>query len=305
MSTTTAPFTDADALEDSALLAALDTPHGNVHAPDGARLVESGLATVDEVGHYYLTEDGYDVARLLRADERALVPDDTLKIILSRSGRAHGKRTGWIAGLTMSHRPYVEMVRLPHTSPEMFDDMVNKGSAWVDISFQIFSQLDHRYADRDGARIYLAFEPGAYGRDHWAAVEHADAVWADLCTEGPGAALRVAQESAGGDPAVYLPPSALIFHHNGRDVRLTLTPAHRYRVEIISGPDTGRTWDGHRADVAVKAMARTLYGSPCPDGYGTGRDTCPGCDASSETFDDQHPVRGAMPGSRPALTVSD
>ncbi|MEE1737092.1 hypothetical protein PUR49_11375 [Streptomyces sp. BE147] len=302
MRSATAPFTDADALEDSALLAALDNGTGNVHALDGARLVEGGLVTADEPGHYHLTEDGYAVARALRAREAALIPDDTLKIILSCAGRATAKRTGWITGLTFAHRPYIEMVRLSDTSPEAFDGMVDKGSTWADIPFQIFSQLNHRYADHDGARIYFAFEPGTYDHDRFTAMEHAGAVWADLCGEEAG--LRVGQEEAGGDRTVYLPPSALLFHHNGRDVRLTLTPSHRYHVEIISGPDTGRTWNGHRADAAVKAMARTLYGSPCPDGYGTGRDSCPGCDASAETFENQHPVRGAMPGSRPALTVS-
>lgn len=29
---------------------------------------------------------------------------------------------------------------------------------------------------------------------------------------------------------------------------------------------------------AIRAMAADMYGKPCPHGYGTGRDSCPGCD---------------------------
>ncbi|MCP9209598.1 hypothetical protein [Streptomyces cucumeris] len=134
--TDTKVFTDADTLEDSALLAALEVASGIVHAPDGARLVAQGLATVDEErGHYFLTADGRAAAEALRERERLILPDDYLEIILSLSGRAKHKVTGWITGITTMGRPYIERVRLPHTSPEAFHESIYTGSTWVGIPF--------------------------------------------------------------------------------------------------------------------------------------------------------------------------
>lgn len=311
------PFTDADALEDSALLAALEVKSGNVHAPDGARLVAQGLAMVDEErGHYFLTPGGRVAAEALRDRERLIVPDHYLKVILSLSGRAKSKVTGWIAGITTMGRPYVEHVRLPHTSPEAFHQAIHTGSTWTNISFQIFSKLGG-YAEQDGARIYLAREfrpswapepepehtipgtPFPLDRDAVNALGHADAVWADLCNQEAGAPFRTAVINADGPRDIYMPPAAWIFHYHSRDVRLDLDEHGRYRAAATPAPDAGwdippaaAIWTGHRADIAVKAMARALYGTPCAHGYGTGRDSCPGCDHTAELFEDRYPLRG-------------
>ncbi|MEJ8654707.1 hypothetical protein WKI65_43415 [Streptomyces sp. MS1.AVA.3] len=323
--TATAPFINADVLEDSALLAALDNSSGMIDPPldrgepGGPRLVSMGLATVDEKGYHFLTEDGRASALALREQERLLIPDDVLNIILGLAGRATGKRTGWISGVTtFGQRPYIESVRLPHTDPQYFEDSLNRGATWVNIPTQVFNKLGG-YAEREGTHIYFAppfrpsfapaVEPTVPGtpftadRDKVSAMQHADAVWNDLCDESAG--LRVGQIDAGGDRTVYMPPAARVFHHCSRDVRLDLDEHGRYRAEIVAGPDTGRTWTGHRADIAIKAMSRGLYGTHCAHDYGTGRDSCPGCDATSEEFEDrQGTLRGAMPGSLPSLTRS-
>jgi hypothetical protein len=313
--TATEAFTDADALEDSALLAALEVKSGNVHAPDGARLVAQGLATVDEErGHYFLTDDGRAAAEALRERERLIIPDEYLDVVLSLAGRAHSKASGWIAGFTLMGRPYIERVRLPHTSPEQFHQANHTGSTWVNIPFQIFSKLGG-YAEQDGARIYFAPEfrpswapepehtipgtPFPLDRDAVSAVGHADAVWADLCDQSPGAPFRTAVIDADGPRDEYRPPVAWIFHYFSRDVRLDLDDHGRYRATVTDAPDAGwatpnppAVWTGHRADVAVKAMARALYGTRCSHDYGTGRDSCPGCDHTAELFEDRYPLRG-------------
>jgi hypothetical protein len=309
------PFTDADALEDSALLKALTVKSGNVHAPDGARLVAQGLAWVDEErGHYFLTDDGRAAAEALRAIERDLITDDMLTVIDQYgSGRAQHKATGWIAGATLyEQRVYIERVRLPHTSPYTFGSTLHK---WTNLRFQMFSKLGI-HAEIEGDRMYFGAlrpsrrgdtpqlgEPDEERSERVTAGQHADAVWADLCASGPGTSLRVAPVRADGEPGTYRDPAALLFHYASRDVRLSLDEHGRYRVVIsnVNAPHYGHGWTGHRADVAVKAMVRDLYGTKCAHGYGTGRDSCPGCDATAEAFEEQHPVRGAMPGSLPAL----
>ncbi|THA72503.1 hypothetical protein E6R60_26600 [Streptomyces sp. A0642] len=130
------------------------------------------------------------------------------------------------------------------------------------------------------------------------AQSHADAVWSDLCSSEPGAALRVAPVTEG-DVSVYRDPVAYVFHHAGRDVRVRLTDDKLYRVTIETGPNAGDSWAGENAETAVKDMLRALYGTRCPDEYTTGQDSCPGCDASAEEFDTRYRVRGAMPGPRP------
>lgn len=44
------------------------------------------------------------------------------------------------------------------------------------------------------------------------------------------------------------------------------------------GPDMV-IWKADTRHAAIKAMATAMYGQPCPHEYGTGRDSCPGCDA--------------------------
>jgi hypothetical protein len=305
------PFTDADALEDSALLKALEVKSGNVHAPDGARLVAQGLATVDEErGHYFLTDDGRAAAEALRAIERDLITDDMLAVInQDGSGRAQAKATGWIAGVTQyEQRVYIERVRLPHTSPYTFGSTLHK---WTNLRFQMFSKLGI-HAEIEGDRMYFgALRPSRRGNtpqlgepdeersERVTAGQHADAVWSDLCNQEAGAPFRLAVIDADGPRDVYMPPVAWIFHHFSRDVCLDLDDHGRYRVTVTDAPDAEwatpnppAVWGGHRADIAVKAMARALYGTRCAHEYGTGRDSCPGCDYTAELFEDRYPLRG-------------
>ncbi|MFI0967147.1 hypothetical protein ACH4S8_38035 [Streptomyces sp. NPDC021080] len=120
----------------------------------------------------------------------------------------------------------------------------------------------------------------------------ADAVWADLRD-----CARVADVSPTRDSDTYTEPTEYAFHYASRDVRLSQDESGAVHATITAGPDTGRDWrstDG--AEEAVKAMIRDLYGKPCADGYGTGRDSCPGCDASAEQFEDRYAGRlGTMP----------
>ncbi|MGW1496655.1 hypothetical protein [Streptomyces sp. NPDC002402] len=279
----TAPFTDANALEDSALLAALGNSSGNVHAPDGARLVSIGLATVNDKGHYFLTEDGHAAAQGLRQRERLLISDAALKVI--GNGRAHGKATGWIAGVTSSRRAYIEMVRLPHTTPETFDDLVTRGT-WYGLRFQLCSRLGI-HAEHEGARIYLGYA-SVSGASR--AAEHADNVWNDLCRDHRVHGIHPPS-------TVYTAPTGLLFHYASRHVLLSRDEHGRPRAEITNGPDVGRSWTGHRADVAMKAMCSSLYGTPCAHGCVTGRDSCTGCDATAEAFENTH---GTLLGPMPA-----
>ncbi|QDN94941.1 hypothetical protein FNV58_01015 (plasmid) [Streptomyces sp. RLB1-9] len=304
------PFTDADALEDSALLKALEVKSGNVHAPDGARLVAQGLAWVDEErGHYFLTDDGRAAAEALRDIERDLITDEMLEVINQcGGGRAQAKATGWIAGVTQfEQRVYIERVRLPHTSPYTFSTF----DGWTNLRFQLFSKLGI-HAEIEGNRLYFgALRPSRRGNtpqlgepdeersERIHAGQHADAVWSDLCNQEAGAPFRLAVIDADGPRDVYMPPAAWIFHHFSRDVRLDLDEHGRYRVTVTAAPDAGwdtppaaAVWTGHRADVAVKAMARALYSTKCAHGYGTGRDSCPGCDYTAELFEERYPLRG-------------
>jgi hypothetical protein len=131
-------------------------------------------------------------------------------------------------------------------------------------------------------------------RDQANARQMADAVWSDLRNDA-----RVADDSPtrGGD--IYTEPTELVFHYASRDVRLTRDGFGAVHATITAGPDTGRDWwSTAGAEEAVKAMVRDLYGKPCADGYGTGRDSCPGCDASAEDFEDRYAGRlGAMPAN--------
>ncbi|MEU9405518.1 hypothetical protein AB0E08_07425 [Streptomyces sp. NPDC048281] len=120
-----------------------------------------------------------------------------------------------------------------------------------------------------------------------------DAVWSDLNTFA-----RVADDSPtrGGD--TYTTPTELVFHYASRDVRLTRDESGAVHATITDGPGTGRDWwSTAGAGEAVKAMVRDLYGVPCAHGYGTGHDSCPGCDATEEEFEDRH---GGALGQMPA-----
>ncbi|MDQ1041510.1 hypothetical protein QFZ75_008012 [Streptomyces sp. V3I8] len=154
-------------------------------------------------------------------------------------------------------------------------------------------------AQKEAARLIA--EKERRRRDE-SAREHADAVWSDLCNEGPGAALRVAPVFPAGRSDVYRPPVALLFHHLSRDVNLGLTDSGTYRAAVLTGPNSGQAWEGDTAEDAVKAMCGALYGTSCEHGYTTGQDSCPGCDATAGDFEGIHPSRGAMPGPTPTLT---
>lgn len=313
--TTCAPFTDTDALEDSALLAALDDAHGTLHAPDNPRLVDLGMARADERGRYFLTEDGRAIATELRRRERDLITDEMLGVILDEAGRVTAQHSGWISGATTyEQRSYIELVRLPETPADMFIQCVTGtlkamrsnlgeelgGHAEIDGTRLLFGALR---PSRRGATPRLGV-PDRAREDRVSAMQHADAVWADLCSEGPGTTLRMGHEAADGDRSMYRPPVALHFHHCSRDARLSMELSGRYILKIISGPDTGREWTGHRADVAVKAMCRDLYRTKCAHGYQTGSDSCPGCDAAGEAFEGRHNLRGPMPHSLPVLSFA-
>jgi hypothetical protein len=128
------------------------------------------------------------------------------------------------------------------------------------------------------------------------AKEMADAVWNDL---GDGA--RVADVSPVTDSKNHTAPTALLFHYASRDVRLARNEHGDIHAEITAGPGTGRMWSGLTAEEAVKAMVVDLYGTPCADGYGTGRDSCPGCDASGEQFEERYYGRLGAMGASPLV----
>ncbi|MEU5196055.1 hypothetical protein AB0G86_18695 [Streptomyces scabiei] len=302
-------------MEDSALLAALEDDHGTLHAPDNLRLLALGMAQADERGRCFLTEDGRAIATELRRRERDLITDEMLGVILGEAGRVTSRHSGWISGATSyEQRSYIELVRLSETPADMFIQCV------TGMLKAMRSNLGEElgvHAEIDGTRLLFgALRPSRRGatprlgvpdrarEDRVSAMQHADAVWADLCSEGPGTTLRVGHEAAGGDRTMYRPPVALHFHHCSRDARLSLELSGRYVLKIISGPDTGREWTGHRADVAVKAMVRDLYRTKCAHGYYTGSDSCPGCDAAGEEFEMRHSVRGAMSHSLPLLSFT-
>lgn len=308
------PFRDADVLEDSSLLKALMVKSGNVHAPDGVRLVAQGLATVDEErGHYFLTDDGRAAAEALRDIERDLITDDMLAVIDQYgSGRAQKGTTGWIAGVAQfEQRVYIERVRLPHTSPYIFGSTLH---AWTDLRFQMFSKLGI-HAEIEGDRMYFGAlrpsrrgntpqlgEPDEVRSKRVTAGQHADAVWADLCRADSHPAVWPSWAPGDGK---HHAPQGYAFHYHSRTVFLDLDESGRYCASIgISGqPNAGRSWTGHRADTAIKAMARELYGTLCAHEYGTGRDSCPGCDYTEELFEDAHQGELVpMPGSLPKLT---
>ncbi len=310
MTHTLPPFTDPDVLEDAALLAALDNSSGNLHAPDGDRLCAQGLATVNGSGHYYLTPDGHAAAHQLRDAERDLITDGMLGVINQcTEGRAHAKKSGWIVGVTsLEQRPYLQRVRLPHTSPETFGPA---SSAWSNLAFQLFSKLDHMHTEFDGDRLLFGAldprprantprlgQPDEARTRRITARQHANAFWNDLRSgETPVTPLG----AHGGSPV------GLVFHYASRYVTLSLDPHGRYQAAIQRGPGTGQSWTGHRADIAVKALAMALNGTPCAHDYTTGQDSCPGCDASAERFVNStravapHASMGPMPGSTPAL----
>ncbi|MFF7953659.1 hypothetical protein [Streptomyces griseorubiginosus] len=297
------------------MLAALEDDHGTLHAPDNPRLAGLGMAQADGRGRYFLTEDGRAIATELRQRERDLITDEMLSVILDEAPRATAQHSGWISGATSyEQRSYIELVRLPETPADMFIQCVTGTlkavRSYLGEELGVHTEIDGTRLlfgalrpSRRGATPHLG-EPDRAREDRVSAMQHADAVWADLCSEGPGATLRMGHEAAGGDRSMYRPPVALHFHYCSRDARLSLGVSGRYVVKIISGPDTGREWTGHRADVAVKAMGRDLYGTKCAHGYHTGSDSCPGCDAAGEEFEGRHSVRGPMPHSLPDLSFT-
>ncbi|ATM24712.1 hypothetical protein SMD44_p10213 (plasmid) [Streptomyces alboflavus] len=308
----TAPFADSRVLEDSALMAVLglrwdNAPSGDLYyAPDSARLVPLGLASVDSGGQFRLTSDGLALARGLRLREQLLISDDVLEVVLSRAGRAHGKATGWIAGITSTDLVYIEMVPQPRTTPEQprlapeaFTEMITQGP-WTGIPQDLRRRLG-MYAKQHGARIYLGAPrmSGAQMPEHLRthrlrAARHAAATWNDLCRDHRVLALT----EPGGD---HTQPAGLLFHHAGRDVRLSRDPQGRPHAEVVTGPTavTGDYWTGHRFDYAVAVMCADLYATPCAHGLGTGRDSCPGCDATAEAFQRTH---GSLLAPMPPLT---
>jgi len=120
-------------------------------------------------------------------------------------------------------------------------------------------------------------------REERSAHEMAGAVWNDLNT-----LPRVADVSPATAGNTYTAPTALLFHYASRDVRLTRNEHGTVFATIADGPGEGRAWDGNTAEEAVKAMVRDLYGVPCAHEYGTGRDSCPGCDATEEDFENRY-----------------
>jgi hypothetical protein len=149
--------------------------------------------------------------------------------------------------------------------------------------------VDDRDPEGDAARAKLRAT-----RDAEAARGMADAVWSDL-RDGNA---HVADVSPKGDGKTYTPPTALLFHYASRDVRLTRRNGAVYAT-ITAGPGTGREWwSSAGAEEAVKAMVRDLYGVHCAHEYGTGRDSCPGCDYTEEQFEDRYAGRlGMMPAN--------
>lgn len=91
---------------------------------------------------------------------------------------------------------------------------------------------------------------------------------------------------------------AYTFPYSGRTYSLsrpgkytTSGVPQRWTITLI-GPfgeypfEKGAQHYGKTRKEAVVLMAAEAYGNPCPDGYITGRDSCPGCDAYAEDFDE-------------------
>lgn len=102
----------------------------------------------------------------------------------------------------------------------------------------------------------------------------ADAVWNDLLTY-----KRLKRTEDG-----------YAFHYAGRDYHVARTSTGRpseWTVALVCHTgeppfQEGAAWMGRTREVAVKAMVASVYGHPCPHDYGTGRDSCPGCDHTEE-----------------------
>lgn len=121
--------------------------------------------------------------------------------------------------------------------------------------------------------LYWSGEFGVYtaeqARDRRAA-GMAEAVWQDL-TESGGERLKRAEDG-------------YRFRYAGRTYRLACVEGGGWFLDIVEHDGeapfhSGAEWTGRRREDAVKAMVAAAYGHPCPHGYGTGRDSCPGCDS--------------------------
>jgi hypothetical protein len=307
------PVANTDTLEDSALLAALDSRDGTLDTPDGTRLVSQGLATTDGDGSYFLSALGRERAEEMRARERDLISDDMLRVITKHVPRATARSAGWISGVTWyEERPYIDLVRPADLPAKAFPQRMRDLLAAVHHDARSVLGL---FSEVDGNRLLFgALRPSPRGvtprlgepddeRDkRIAASGHADAVWSDLCASDGRPSVHAAWAPGDGKGQA---PMGYAFHYASRTALLTLEDGDQYTVSFgVSGqPDAGRTWTGHRADVAVKAMARDLYGTLCAHEYGTGRDSCPGCDYTGEEFESAHKGElTVMPGSLPKLT---
>jgi hypothetical protein len=308
--------TRTDMVEDSALLAALADPAGQIHAPDRGRLASLGLVAVTPSKYDILTEDGRAIAEALRARERDFITDDMLDVILTHVPRLTFAHEGWIAGATWyEKRPYIELRQAPGGSVLGDRNVLEAVASQLRDRLGIYSEIED-----DNRLLFGALRPSRRGstprlgesdrarEDRIEAAFHADAVWTDLCSDHHPSVHPV--YAPGDGPADA--PMGFSFHYYSRTVLLSLDDNGRYRADTqftVPRPDgdgadlVAKSWTGHRADVAVKNMARSMYGTPCADGYGTGRDSCPGCDKTEEDFRDQHEGElSTMPGSVLSMT---
>lgn len=300
--------TEADTFEDSALLAGLDDPSGQVHVPSDGRLFAQGLVESRPGEGVFLTADGHAAAEELRARERDLITDDMLPVILASAPRLTAARAGWTAGATWyEERPYLELHQPSGAEPGPGRKTLETLSSRLYDQLAVYSEVDDNHRLFFGAlrpsprRVTPRLGvPDEARSERIHAAFHADAVWTSLCSSHRPATHPGFAPGDGGGSA----PMGYSFHHYSRTAFLSLDDWGRYCVSfgITGEPDAGRSWTGHRADIAVKAMARDLYRTACAHEYRTGSDSCPGCDHTGELFEQRHEGELApMPGSLPVL----
>lgn len=164
-----------------------------------------------------------------------------------------------------------ELNNWQNNHPNVADYRVEEAAANLRRAQRLLGYLrDDTDPEGDAARAQLRQRDTE--REERAAREMGGAVWTDLHTYA-----RV----------VDTPPTAL-FHYSSRDVTLTRNEHGTVFATIVEGPGTGRAWDGSTAQEAITAMVAALYGIPCAHEYGTGRDSCPGCDYTQEQFEQRH-----------------
>jgi hypothetical protein len=111
------------------------------------------------------------------------------------------------------------------------------------------------------------------------------AVWSDLID---GESLRATE---------YGPA----FAYSSRVVSV-VNDASGICLTVVEGPGTGTTGTAKDFPAAMAALLvgtdgeGGIAGTKCADGYITMQDSCPGCDAFEEEFENKHPIKRPVPG---------